>query len=663
MGVLTHRRVLISAFFIASFFGCVWLFVHPVRAEAASGLSASASEVLTSLTAPVEVKLEGTLPAPATDVSVTVTLRGPGQPSIGTAGWPVAATVDQLVAEVAATFSLSVTIPADALRTPGAYEATVEVIPRGGSALTARFWVGKVLDPEAQTDLAMVWPVAPGVHRDPDGVFVDRTVQASIAALPESSGSVWALLSLADAFPYWHMTLAVDPAYLDQVLDLSDGYRESVDGSAPVEVAKDASVPAQSLRVLDRFKLLARLETLQVIPAPYAMPAYTVIANERWADGIDQMRLAKADLQQAVGLPAAPEGAYAPGLDLATGCIRYFSQASIDYVVASEEVTKDLAEEPENPLLPLRIQDMEGNRISLIPVDRRLSATIVEPWDADLFLATLAAEVASGKTGPFVVAPADDFALPPYAFLRRLGEQLGRASWLRTLTVKEVEQAYPPGTRPILLSRYGTSLDGFLDESMLDSLRSTHAAFSDLDGSAGPGAAVLSPARLLLYVAESRYWFAPGTSPGTANLGLFYQEAVNRKVRAELDKIQIPPGQRSTVDGSRGVVSVTLVNQASYAMRVQPVLTADGFSVEGDAPGLLELEPGENTLSFAAVSSRSGATCAVRLMAGETLVAESTVRVRFLSAARFIPWIAGGVVALALAGWLVVWRLRRRRKR
>ena len=400
-----------------------------------------------------------------------------------------------------------------------------------------------------------------------------------------------------------------------------------------------------------------------MIPTPYANPAYTLLAAERWTDGADQMRLAKSSLQQMLGLVAAPDGAYAPGLELTTQSLGYFSQASIDYVVASEEVTADLAEEPEDPLAPLRMQDLDGNRLSLLPASRHLRATVASPWDVELFLVTLAAELGSGKTGPFVVAPAEDFGIPPSSYLRSLGEQLGRLQWLKTLTLEELVEAHPPGTRPVLLSRYGAPLEGFVDQSMMESLRTTHAAFVDLDQAAGPGASWLSPIRLMLYLAESRYWMAPGTSPQVANLGLSYQDAVNRRVRAEFDKVQVVPGQAVTVPSGEGQVPVNVQNGTGYPIKVQVMMSGEGVDASDGASQTVELAPDINTVTYTVGMSGGSATVRITLVAGNTTVAAGDVQLRSVSPMWFIPWLAGGVVALAAAAWLVVRRLRHRHGR
>ena len=660
MGLPTRCRVLALSVSLALLLAAI-LVVLPAPAQAASPLSVSVVETLSSIVAPVEVKFQGALPSPVDDATVVVTVRGPGLPQAGTANWPLAARVDQQLGAVATPFDLSITVPAGSLKTPGAYQVTVEFTPRGGATLMGHCWLGRLADPPGEVDVAMVWPVALGVHRDPDGVFVDDAVQSSLAALPDSPGSVSALLSLADARPNWHFTLAVDPAYLDQVLDLSDGYTEAPGGGLPVEVSKDSTVAAQASRVLDMFKLVAHSDSTQVIPTPYATPAYTLLASERWTDGVDEMRLAKASIQQLLGLAAAPDGAYAPGLDLTSQSVGYFSQASIDYVVASEGVTADLAEEPENPLAPLRIQDIDGNRLSLLPADRHLGATVASPWDVGLFLATLAAELGSGTTGPFVVAPAADFGIPPSTYLRSLGEQLGRLPWLHTLTLAELVKAHPPGTRPVLLSRYGAPLDGFIDRSMMDSLRTTHAAFADLDHAAGLGASSLSSIRLLLYFAESRYWMAPGTSPQVANLGLSYQDAVNRKVRAEFDKVQVVPGQSVTLRSGEGQVPVSVQNGTGYPLKVQVLMSGDGVDVSGGASQSVELAPDANTVTYAVGISGSRAAVRVTLVAGNTVVAAGDLQLRSVSATWFLPWLAVGVVLLVVAVWLLVRLLRGRR--
>ena len=180
---------------------------------------------------------------------------------------------------------------------------------------------------------------------------------------------------------------------------------------------EDSEAARNAAQALAAFKSTAGRENVQIVPGPYALPDLTMVARDGWPDGLDQMLLGKQLVQSVLGLPASPRGAYAPGLEMTTDSLGFFSGASIDYTVVMPDVARDLVETPTDLSQPVRARDRDNGRLTLFFADPRLRATLAAPWDANVFFAALAAELAAGKTGPFVVAAADDYALPPGDFL------------------------------------------------------------------------------------------------------------------------------------------------------------------------------------------------------------------------------------------------------
>ena len=77
--------------------------------------------------------------------------------------------------------------PATLPPAPGAYRLIVEVRSGGVLVGTGTTWMGRVATRTEPLDLAFVWRAALGIHRGPDGVFVDSTLEQ--ACRPDGQGA------------------------------------------------------------------------------------------------------------------------------------------------------------------------------------------------------------------------------------------------------------------------------------------------------------------------------------------------------------------------------------------------------------------------------------------------------------------------------------------
>ncbi|MBC7293305.1 MAG: hypothetical protein H5T84_04205, partial [Thermoleophilia bacterium] len=129
-----------------------------------------------------------------------------------------------------------VILPADIVALPGAYLIAVEVKQSEEVVASGSAWVGKVAPRAEPIDLAVVWPVFLGVHRDPGGVFFDEVLEQVVARPTGGEGDLRALLRLPERFPTWSFTLALEPVVLAQLRDMSDGYLRREDSGLQAEV-------------------------------------------------------------------------------------------------------------------------------------------------------------------------------------------------------------------------------------------------------------------------------------------------------------------------------------------------------------------------------------------------------------------------------------------
>jgi hypothetical protein len=158
-------------------------------------------------------------------------------------------------------------------------------------------------------------------------------------------------------------------------------------------------------------------------------------------------------------------------------------------------------------------------------------------------------------------------------------------------------------------------------------------------------------------VAESRYWFVRGVDPRIANVGLSYVRAASDLVAGEFDKVDVAGDKSVVVVGRQGDVPVAIVNRTGYPLDVRLVMSGEGVELSKAATTSVTLQPQENVFSFPARFLRDSSLLTVRVMAGTTVVDETTIRVRSISAGSVIPWVAG-VVLLLVAAFVLVRRLR-----
>jgi|WetSurMetagenome_2_1015567.scaffolds.fasta_scaffold13572_2 hypothetical protein len=589
----------------------------------------------------------------------------------------VAVTGNDAQALAAGTLDMTVRLAAHRPDQPGAYQLVVEV--KSGSTVVAagQTWIGKAAAREKPLDLAFVWPVSLGVHRDADGVFYDSVLEDALGttegATAPGGGSLRTIAGLSELFPAWGLTLAIEPVLLTQLRDMADGYtRRDAEGN-------EVEVPASDVRaqnadaLLGVFKKAADGGSVEVAVSPYSGADLNVLAAEDWRDGFEQIQMGKQELQQTLGLGAPLTGAYSPGLDLSSASLGFYAAASIDHVVVSSDLAALLTEPTEKGVVAVRARDEENHRATLVLADSTLGDQLAAPWDPNLLFATLAAKLAAAPRDAFVITPGLQFELVPDAYLEAVGNALGDLDWVRTLSIGGLLREYSPGTRPVMLKTATGLAAGYIQSALLDDLRSAYELVTDLADIADATRAPVEAAHRLLYIAESRWWWRPGTSPQQATVGLQYAKKARELAQAELDKITFAGADSGLITGSDGVVELSLENRADYAVNAHLLLTGTGLRLpDGDAVDL-ELQPGTTTLPVKVVAADGDHVLDVKLVAGQTTLDEISCSVRFVTIKTVLPAIiVGGLLVLAglyflarrlLKGRTIRWPAKWRRTR
>jgi hypothetical protein len=610
-------------------------------------------------------KIVAVLGAPS--AAVTATTATTGETEAGAAPIVTSTTTTTLGlsangdAELAAG-KLSVSVPLGAQRPgqPGAYLLVVEIKSGPTVIASGQAWIGKVAVREKPLDLAFVWPVSLGVHRDAGGVFYDSVIEDSLAVAGPGSGSLRGAASMAELFPGWNFTLAIEPVLLTQLRDMADGYTRLDALGNEVEVEANDPRAQNADALLAAFKTAADSGSVELVVSPYAGADLNMLALENWRDGFEQIQMGKQELQQTLGLGGPLTGAFSPDLDLTSGSLASYAEASIDHIVVDSSLAGMLTEPIDPYVVTVRARDEENHRATLVFADTVLGSRLVSPWDPSLLFATLAAELAENPRDALVITPRIEFTLVPDSYLESVGEVLDDLDWVKTQTLSGLLRDYSPGTRPVMLKTGAGAATGYIESVLLDDLRSAHAVVTDLAEIADATRAPVEAVHRLLYIAESRWWWRPGASPQEASMGLEYARRARELAQAELGKVKFNGAESSLITGSEGVVSLSVENKADYSVAAHVQLGGTGLNLPDGQTIDVELLPGRTVVPVRVAIAEGAHVLEVRLVAGQSTLDQISRSVRFITIKTVLPAIVVGGLAVLVGLYFLCRRLLRK---
>ncbi len=562
--------------------------------------------------------------------------------------------------EAAETVKIKTVLPLDAVDRPGAYLVMVTVRSPSGSVARGSAWLGRVAAEGEVVDIAFVWPLVRGVHRDVAGVFFSDALTEALD--PSDDASLWSAIAWALHFPELHFSLAVEPVVLTQLTELSDGYQR-LGAAAEVEEighAEESSVRAAEL--LTTLKETVQSDIVDVIVTPYAGASPAVTAERGWDDGFAQVQLGRQVTQQMLALDQPVDGAFSYSLDISTAGIRCFSGAFIDHVLVDAAVAGDLAETEGLTGVSARVRDAGAERLTLLFADNGVRKLVAAPWDVGVLCAGLAARMASSPGQPMIVMPASPIAAPPQSYMESLGAVLTRIDRLRTRTLDELVREHSPGSRPVFLNRSVSTASTYIGLSLLESVAEAHDAVAALAQAAGSSPSPVQKAQLLLYTAESDWWSLPGTSPEMADAGLTYAQEAKTVAEAELGKLTVRGVREGRVMGRGGSISLTLENGTHYPVEAEVSLSGSGFRFPGGEVVMVMMPPGETMVPIEVARGSADPRLQVELLAGTLVIDTWDGDLRFITVLTFVPWVAAVIGLIAVAVVIVVLR-RSRTKR
>nr|MBA3430187.1 hypothetical protein [Actinomycetota bacterium] len=473
--------------------------------------------------------------------------------------------------------------------------------------------------PETPLNLSVVFPLVEYPARSPDGFF--GTDESGRFPLEEAVGKGGWVRGVLDSAARWtgttddpidrdrarrrdrrqrgapdvvgglHLGVAPTPRLVEELGDMSDGYRRAPSGGRP-----EGSVMAEaaSEAVVDLDTLLGR-KAVQPLLLPYSFADLPSIQDARIG------RVRAADSQSAVGERVLdnffdadierrwlvpPAGRIdSPTLEALqtsnTADSAFFAEDSLED--ASEKDRAACTEEFASFTCPVRVETAAGEADGYVMDDglqTRLADIALGDGDT-LALHRFLAETATiwaelpGREGRVVHATVPSLWHPKPGKVEAFFHALATAPWLRTVTPSEgLSLAETIGPRQVVASApTAPRMPAPIDHTMANRTGRLIDSFQTLR----PPQPLVEHLRRDLLVSQSRLWW--GDEELLAQ-GRSYAAGAFERATSEMERIRIGAPQNITLTSRRGQIKLEVFNDASYPVRVAVRVQSAGLTID-----------------------------------------------------------------------------------
>jgi hypothetical protein len=496
------------------------------------------------------------------------------------------------------------------------------------------FVVQQPLVPAARTAVAWLWPLTERTHRTASGGFADDELAESVA----EGGRLYRALDVVERQPALPVTLAIDPALVEELELMADGayevpggqgtgseaageFLENLRGIAanhPVVALPYGDVDVDSLEAAGLGDVVTRslpgtaagtaqdpigapTEPSTQTPSPPAgesgAPAGTPDPEEEGAGA----RI----LAEALGVEPRTDLAWAPGGTLLPGSLARLDGGGIDSVVLGPDALTTGADavgiRPDDRTAAASVQvRSEAGTVPALVADARLSGVVAgsefaeggprlaqQRYLAELGVLTAQAEPLAEQT--VLVAPPRDVEAGPDG----VGAMMADTTvlpWLRPVTLEQLDDG-PAGETGDLLPPADPVR---LDPAGLAVVREVEAGRNDLAGAVeGDAATALQSFDAATARATSVAWRA---DPGGFRRSAADLSATLQRLRGRVTLLA-PADGTYTLASSDAPLVLTVQNDLPFAVRVLPEVRARGnraLSIGDTGPRVLA--PGERAV-------------------------------------------------------------------
>lgn len=491
---------------------------------------------------------------------------------------------------------------------PGAYPISITIVSQGQPVLEQGSMLVVIDEPKEEPSyplaIVLLWNLHDRAHFDPQKIFVDNKIQLDCSRTLESPGVYANHLAAIMRHPDIRVNLAVTPLLVQQIEDLSRGFKVRKDGQI-LSLSSTSREAEDARQTLNEYRELFRTGKAELIPSPFAYPSLAFLANEEWDEDIHrQIDLGREILTRIFNLEIDTKSLYVPGLKLNSSTIPHLSSKGIGQTVLDGSVFEHLASlRPEGDVYrPHRIQDTKNNRLTVLFRDNNTSQSL-EIMPAEAAAQTMLGRLAEiylrrpGEQKVVVITPRREDWQPSGELLENLYGTLSQIPWLKTVSLKDALELAPPLTKPLMMIDQEED-DGYVKTQYYKKLRLArrdYQLFSRLTSRSNPIRKELST-RLL--IAQGYDWTELRQPPSVVNLGLKFIDDIQRVVSRELGKINLVSRERVTLPSWRGKIPVAVRNGTGYRVRVSVQLDGDNFIFPTGAAKSVDLLPKDNLFSF-----------------------------------------------------------------
>jgi Family of unknown function (DUF6049) len=506
---------------------------------------------------------------------------------------------------------------------PGVYPVKISLHDDAGNPL-GQLSTQLIYYPQTPDDplrAVVVMPLEQTPQRGPDGVF--RPDDEGRFPLESALGPGGELVAAIGALERTveprvgrglHIGIAPTPRLMDEINDMSDGYRR-LEGETSTLVARTSESAVAAADFLSRLRSVLASANTQALLTPYAAPDLPSIAAE--PDAIDAQMEAAADTVADVLEVEPSEWMFAPGARLDADSLTDLSELGVNHTFFSA----DTLIPPDDPLergcpeatlsfaCPVSISTRSGEQITGYTVDEELQDRLIplaRPGDTRLELQQLFAETAMireelpSSEGRVIQLTIPRTWRPQGRELTVLLNGLARAPWLQTLTPNEgLTGGTDPADNRQIVSR-AENLSTQPDPSYFDGVREASALVAHFDSVEPPDSFVRRLNRNLM-VAQSRAWWDDLTG------GQEYIDETEEEVGTELGKVGIFGGERLEIalTSRRGEIPITIFRNTDYPVSVNVVLESTRLELEDNVLPQ-EIERAQERVTFEVVARSSG---------------------------------------------------------
>jgi hypothetical protein len=531
--------------------------------------------------------------------------------------------------------------------------------------------------PETTLNMVLLVPIVELASRRSDGVFrpIGEVIPLESALGPQGwlAGVTSALGEAVDSG--LQVGVAAGPRTVEEIADISDGYRRSV-GDEEETVEANSSVSQNAREILGALSELAQEEGVQLVSTPFSfadLPAMvTHFTPELLVDHLPaQLSHGEVVVENQLNFDIGHEWLLSPGervdrptLDalrgLGAAAFTFFSPRSL---VSLPVEKAGCPEASPTFACPISVRTAAGTTRGYV-ADAELQERLFDlqkNQDASLALQRFFAETALIREelpaigGRVIHALVPSTWRPVPTLATRLFRGLADAPWMSTTTPRDgLESLTPPVERQVIEA---TDLGTMPDPFYFSEIARAHEVVESL-AEMRPPALTIQRIRRDLLVAESRSWFL---DPGVVSVGASYATGARLQAQSQIDQVHIGGNNVITLTSRNGTLQLTIFNETDYPVTLRLGLESQDLRVEELPPQ--EFAPGTTPVEIDVTAESSGifpVQVSLKTAGGVLVAGPKTVSVRSTELNEIALVITLGAFGFLIL-FYVVKGLRRRR--